>query len=172
MQQNTATKSLRVLCSCWLPHRKQVYWMNKSPGREELPYRMCLVLLLGRQHTIITMNNLESSHYFLLQYLWTLKNEACSNLWSSTHTFKASFQVWQAHRFHRRICDMLQICSMLQYHSASWDKTSCAPIKSWGFWEFWEFWEKDFKYLQKSYSYILNFQKGWMTKGVVLFSFQ
>lgn len=77
------------------------------------------------------MNKLESGHYSLRQYLWTLKNEACSNVWSSAHTFKASFQVGQAHRFHRRMCDMLQLYFMLQHHSASWDNTYCSPIKNW-----------------------------------------
>lgn len=141
MQHNTAIKSPRVLCSCWLPCRKHVCWMNKSPGWEELSYQMCLISLVGRQCSIITMNNLESGHYFLLQYLWTLKNEACSNVWSSAHTFRDSFQVGQTHRFHRRICDMLQISSMLQYDSASWDKTSCSPIRGLG--GFWGVGQKD-----------------------------
>lgn len=175
MQHNTAIKSLSefTVPAGFLTESRSVEWTRvlNEQGWEEIPYRMCLILPLERQFIIITMNNLESGHYFLLQYLWTLKNEACNNVWSSAHTFKASFQVGQAHRFHRRMCDpMLRICFTLQYHAASWDKTSCSPIKNWvGFPR--QGVGEDFKYLQKSYSYIPNFQKGWV-RGLVLLSFQ
>lgn len=71
--QHCHQASLQVLSSCWFPHRKEVSSMIKSPGWEERPGRMCLISLLGRQLIVITIDNLESGHYFCITGLTHFK---------------------------------------------------------------------------------------------------
>lgn len=59
--------------SCWLPRRNQVCWMNRSPGWQDLPYHTRFILLFGRQRILITMNNLESGHYFSIEVSLNIK---------------------------------------------------------------------------------------------------